>query len=127
MTGAVASWLCAVHCLALPFIFTLLPIAGLSFLLDETTELAFIGLSILIAAASLLPGYFRHHGRIRTLILFVSGIGLIVLSHLFFEEDLLFKVVFLLTGAASITASHFINRRLCKSCIVCRDEHPAES
>jgi hypothetical protein len=42
-TGATASWLCAVHCIVLPFAVSLLPIVGLSFLLDEKTERIFIG------------------------------------------------------------------------------------
>lgn len=120
MTGSAVSWICAVHCIALPFFISLLPLVGLSFLLDERVEWAIVGCSIVIAALSLLPAYFRQHGKIRTFVLFVSGIGLIIISHLAFEETLILQTPFLLVGAGLITAAHFINRRLCRECKVCR-------
>jgi hypothetical protein len=118
-TGATASWLCAVHCIVLPFTISLLPLAGLSFLLDETTERVFIGISTLVAALSLLPAYFRQHGKIRTLVLFASGISLVVASHLAFEDNLVVQIPFLVIGAILITIAHLINRRLCRACIAC--------
>ncbi len=120
ITGMAASWLCAVHCLALPFAVSLLPLLGLSFLLSETTERAFIGISILIAGLSLAPAYFRKHGQVRALALFSGGIGLIILSHLLFEESLIFKAIFLIAGGAVITTAHLVNRRLCRDCDLCQ-------
>jgi len=119
-TGMAASWLCAIHCLALPYAVSILPLVGLSFLLSETTERAFIGVSLLIAGLSLMPAYFRQHGNIRPLLIFTSGIGLIVVSHLLFDESILFKAIFLLIGGAFITTAHFVNRRLCRDCHSCR-------
>lgn len=121
LTGTAVSWICLVHCLALPFFVSLLPLIGLSFLLDETVEQAIIGASVLIAAASLLPAYFRQHGKIRTIVLFAAGIGLIIASHLAFEDELTLQIPFLLAGAGLITAAHFINRRLCRACRRCEN------
>lgn len=120
MAGVTASWACAVHCLALPFLIGVLPLVGLSFLLDETTERIFIGISVLLAVCSLIPAYFRDHGKLRAFFLAIGGIGLIVLTHLLFEENLTLKFTFLLTGAILISAAHFINRRLCRACTVCQ-------
>lgn len=117
--GATISWACAVHCLALPFLISLLPLIGLSFLLDETTERVFIGISVVLAVLSLLPAYFREHGKLRSIFLAAAGIGLIVLTHLLFEDDLIFKLIFLLSGAILISVAHIINRRLCRACEVC--------
>ncbi len=117
--GITASWLCAVHCLALPFLIGVLPLVGLSFLLDETTERIFILISVLLAALSLLPAYFREHGKIRSIILAASGVGLIVMTHFFLEENLAVKVVFLIAGAILISVAHLVNRRLCRECAVC--------
>lgn len=119
-TGMAASWLCAIHCLALPFAVSILPLIGLSFLLSETTERAFIGVSILIAGLSLVPAYFRQHGNIRALLFFTSGVSLIITSHLLFEESIFLKAIFLLAGGAFITTAHFVNRRLCRECNSCR-------
>ncbi len=119
-TGIAASWLCAIHCLVLPFAVSILPLVGLSFLLSETTERAFIGISILIAGLSLMPAYFRQHRNIRALLFFTSGIGLIIFSHLLFEESIVFKAIFLIAGGSLITTAHFVNRRLCRECDSCR-------
>ena len=119
--GAAASWLCAIHCLALPFAVSLLPIVGLSFLLDETTERVFIVVSMTLAALSLLSAYFRQHGKIRAIAFFSAGIGLIVASHLLLEESLILKAAFLVIGAILISAAHLINRRLCRSCVACAE------
>lgn len=117
--GVTASWACAVHCLAMPFLIGVLPLVGLSFLLDETTEGIFILISVLLAALSFLPAYFREHGKIRSIFLAVSGVGLIILTHLLFEENLTAKIVFLIAGAVLLSAAHLINRRLCRKCAVC--------
>lgn len=122
LTGTAVSWLCAIHCIALPFFISLLPFLGLSFLLDETVEWTIIGVSILVAALSLLPAYFRRHRKIRTIIFFVSGVGLIIATHLAFEENLLLQVPLLLAGAILITAAHLVNRRLCGNCARCAND-----
>lgn len=118
--GAAASWLCAVHCLVLPFFVSVLPLVGLSFLLEETTEQVFIGISILIAVVALVPAYFRQHGKLRAIGLFVAGIGLILVSHLLFEDSLTPKILFLLSGAVLISAAHLVNHRLCRECVRCQ-------
>lgn len=123
--GMTASWLCAVHCIALPPAISILPLVGLSFLLDETTEIVFIGISVALAALTLLPGFFRHHRKLRTLLLFVTGIGLIAAAHLSFEDDLRLQIPLLLAGALMISAAHFINRRLCRQCAVCGESRSA--
>jgi len=122
MTGVLASWLCAIHCLALPLAVSVLPLIGLSFLLSETAEMTFIVISVVIAALSLLPAYFREHRRLRAILFFTSGISLIVVSHLLFEESLVLKAVLLISGGALITTAQFVNRRLCRECEVCRSQ-----
>lgn len=117
--GVTASWVCAVHCLAPPFLVGVLPFLGLNFLLSEATERVLIGVSILLAALSLLPAYFREHRKLRSIFLAAAGIGLIVLTHFLFEENLPAKIMFLIAGAILISAAHLVNRRLCRACAVC--------
>lgn len=85
-TGAAVSWICAIHCLAIPFIVSFLPLLGISFLAREGVEYVFIAASIVIAAVSLLPAYFKLHGKIRTLLLFTTGIVFIIFSDILFEK-----------------------------------------
>ena len=114
-TGATIAWICAVHCLAMPFLITFLSLVGLSFLADETTEWIIISSSIGIALISLIPS-FNQHGKYQSLLLFAAGIGLIIISHLFFEESFIGKVLIILPGAALITTAHLLNRHYCKTC-----------
>ncbi len=118
-TGAAVSWLCAIHCLILPFAIAALPFLGLSFLLDENIEWLIISVSIIVALISLLPAYFHQHRKIRVLIAFVVGIGFIVSSHLFLEERIALKIPFILLGAISVSAAHLINYRACRKCAKC--------
>lgn len=118
-TGAIFSWICAVHCLTLPFLAAILPVVGLSVLANEFTEYVFIGISVLIALFSLIPAYFNEHGKMRTLLLFAAGISFIVFADRLFEENLFGKIAFVFTGAILITLSHFINHRLCLNCHKC--------
>ncbi len=120
-SGVTVSWICAAHCLAMPLLITILPLIGLSFLVDETTEWLIIGLSGLIALISLVPAYFNRHRKMRSILLFAFGISLILLSHLAFEDELLWNIPLVLTGAILITAAHFINRRLCRDCENCQE------
>ena len=120
-TGAAVSWLCAAHCLAMPFVISFLPLLGISILAHEGIEYIFIGFSVAVASLSLLPSYFKQHRKIRTLLLFVSGICFVILADLLFEESFVGKIIFVLIGAVCITSAHFINRRLCRNCRSCAE------
>ncbi|MGH8115222.1 MAG: MerC domain-containing protein [Rhodanobacteraceae bacterium] len=52
--GATASFACAVHCVALPFVLALLPLVGLGFLAGHTFERVFVACAALLASASIL-------------------------------------------------------------------------
>lgn len=118
-TGAAVAWICAVHCLAMPFLITFLSVIGLSFLADETTEWIIILSSLAIALFSLIPS-FRQHRKYQSLLLFTFGIGMILTSHLFFEDEFIWNIPLVLTGAISITSAHLLNRYYCKNCQLCK-------
>lgn len=121
-TGVTVSWLCAIHCLAMPFVISFLPLIGLGFLVHEEIEYIFVGLSVMVAAISLLPGFFRLHGNINTLLLFIAGISFVISADKIFEENLTGKVVFVFIGAGFITTAHFLNRYLCRKCESCKKD-----
>ena len=110
-TGAAVSWLCAAHCLLLPAAVAALPAVGLGLLLDERVELAFIALSVLIAAVSLLPAYWKRHRRHSIPLLFAAGLALMTGAHLWLEDALVGKSVALVAGAALISTAHLANLR----------------
>lgn len=117
-TGAAVSVVCAIHCLAMPFLITALPLAGLEVLEDEVTEMIFILVSILIALITFFPSINKHH-KIQPIILFIIGILILFSSHFFFEDDLFWKSLFVLLGAISITTAHLLNHFHSKTCTVC--------
>lgn len=119
-TGAAISWACAAHCLAMPFAVSFLPLFGLGFLAHECFEYLFIGLSVVVASISLLPGFFKYHRNIGTLLLFGGGIALVICADRLFEENFAGKVIFVIIGAVFITSAHFLNRYLCKKCPGCQ-------
>ena len=114
--GTSVSWLCLIHCLAMPLLVSVLPLFGLSFLADETTELLIIGVSICLAIISFLPSYFKHHRKLTPMVIFAAGISMILLTHLLFEENSIGRVIFLICGAIGITVAHLLNHSYCTSC-----------
>lgn len=120
-TGAAVSVACAIHCLAMPFLITALPLLGLTFLADELTEMVFISVSILIAIITFFPAINKHH-KIQPLLFFIFGIAILLSSHFFFEDDLFWRSLTVLLGAISITTAHLLNYSHTKNCKVCSDE-----
>ena len=51
--GATASFLCAIHCAALPFVLAVLPLLGLSFLADHRFERGFVMFACALALTAL--------------------------------------------------------------------------
>jgi hypothetical protein len=71
--GALASSLCALHCVVSAFVPAVLGVMGAGFLLGEGAEWAFTGLAIGMAATGLVIGWRRHRSRL-VAALFVGGI-----------------------------------------------------
>jgi hypothetical protein len=122
--GATASFVCAIHCLAMPFVIGVLPILGLSFLADERVEWALIGFTVCVGLFSLLPSYFRIHKKWHPLAMFGLGFAAILFVKVVFEESSRAETPGMVFGALMIAASNFANRRLCHTCPSCADhEH----
>ena len=118
-TGAAASWICAIHCLAMPFAVSFLPVFGIGFLADEKGEYIFLALSAILASVSLLPAFFKLHRKISILFLFVAGFFAVVAADALFAGNIAGKIIFVVFGAGLMTAAHLFNRRLCRACVKC--------
>jgi MerC mercury resistance protein len=121
--GAAASLACAAHCAAMPLLVGLLPLIRLSFLAEEQTEWALVGLSMGVGSLSLIPSYARKHRQWRPLLLFAFGASLIIAMRLLAEDGSRLEAPAMTLGALLIAFSHMINRRLCLSCAAC---HPTD-
>jgi hypothetical protein len=108
--GVFASSLCALHCSITPFIMTLVPFLGLSFLENELFEHTMIGIAIFLGILSLFPSYLKKHHNIKPIILFLSGISLIISAHSLFHDN--GEYIISPMGGFFIVISHLLNLKL---------------
>ncbi len=148
--GAVISLACAIHCIAIPLLIALLPLSGLSFLLDQTIEKIFLIPTICLAAFSLCWGFLIHK-KIQALLVYAAAASMIICavfilphhhhghenyhnlaltsasesatSHHGHPQSDPFGLLLLLAGGSAIALSHLLNRHFCKSCVRCQEHH----
>jgi hypothetical protein len=117
--GIAVAALCALHCAALPLLLATAAASGLTWLLEERFEWAFLASSAVIGCASLVPAYRRVHGKTRCLALFGVGIAAIFVGRLALLD--LPDTPFVLFGAVLIVASHAANHYFCRTCRRCAE------
>lgn len=118
--GAMVSLACAIHCIALPFVITVLPFIGLGLLADHTFEIVMISIAGTLAVVSLCWGS-KVHGQKRLLFFVAVALLLFVAGHIFFSG--LHKAILVSLGGASLAIGHVINLKLCRSCKRCCSGH----
>lgn len=111
--GATASFLCAVHCAALPFVIALLPALGLGFLADHGFERGFVAFASVLASWSIGSSYRRHRVPL-ALWLLVPGLALLWLGAYLIDshEALGVHALLVACGGLLLTSAHVINLRL---------------
>lgn len=112
--GITASTLCAIHCAALPFLITVLPLWGMGFLANEAVEIAMIAVSLVIGIWSLSTAYRKQHRRVMPILVLVTGFACIAFGH--FSGIELLEPILIPIGGLTIAAAHYINLRMLKSC-----------
>ena len=117
--GVVASFLCAIHCAAMPLVVTLLPLLGLSFLASEPVEWALLGASATLGSLSLCLGFRQHRSRLVFMVLGVA-LALLVAGRIFHEHHFgIWGPVLMVLGGFTMMGAHLLNHRLCHSCRKC--------
>jgi len=111
--GASASFLCALHCAALPFVFALLPALGLGFLANHGFEHWFIVFATALATTMLVRGY-RRHREPHALVLLFPGLILLWLGGFVYEPDTAgaLHAVLVTIGGSAVALAHLVNLRL---------------
>ena len=110
--GITASIVCAVHCAALPFIITTLPLWGLEFLAHSWVELSMICLSLIIGICSLSTSFPKHKKALPITVL-VTGFSFIAIGHYAFHNLEAFLIPL---GGFTIAAAHYLNWRYSRNC-----------
>jgi len=110
--GMTASFLCAVHCAALPLVIASLPAIGLGFLANHRYERGFIAFASMLALTTLLVG-FRRHRQFRPFGFLVPGILLLAAGIVVdFEEHATTHAILVAMGGTLVAVSHLTNLRL---------------
>lgn len=110
--GATASFVCALHCAALPLLLAVLPALGLGFLADHSFERGFIAFASALALVSLAFG-FRRHRRLRAFGFLVPGVVLLVAGIVIdIDGAPLVHALFVSLGGMLVALSHLTNLRL---------------
>jgi hypothetical protein len=110
--GMTASLACAIHCAALPFFLTTLPLWGLEFLAHTWVELSMICLSLFIGICSLISSYPKHRKLIPILVLII-GFALIATGHYTLET---LEAILIPLGGFTIAAAHYLNWKYSRNC-----------
>lgn len=111
------STVCAVHCLFLPIILTLLPALSLNVLGDETFH-QWLLIAVIPTSFIALTMGCRQHKNLSVMIFGLLGLTTLILTA-FFGHDFLGESgekVASVIGAAFIAFGHIRNSTLCKSC-----------
>lgn len=114
--GTCLSLACAVHCMLMPFVITLLPLLGLGLLAHTEVEMSLVVVSVSLASISLCWGT-RIHKKRRVLFLILAAIFLFWMAG--FEAHGLQEGLFFAFGGICLALGHYINSRLCRSCKDC--------
>jgi len=108
--GMAASIICAVHCAAIPVLFTFGSAYMADILHHPVFEIGFLLIAIVIAVWSLGKSYLYHHHDKRPLIAGVFGVALVTLGVVLHAWQIT------LPGGLILAAAHFWNFKLLKSC-----------
>jgi MerC mercury resistance protein len=111
--GAVASFLCALHCAALPFVLVLLPAVSLGFLADHGFEKGFILCASVFALVTLIHGYRRHHTR-RALAFLAPGLALLWVGGFALDSgsSIGWHALLVALGGSCVALAHLTNMSL---------------
>lgn len=113
--GTFASLACAVHCLLIPFILTVLPLIGLGFLTEPHFEIGMIVFAVAVATMSLCWGS-HIHGTKKTLLFVAAALLFFIVGHSLHSPG---HWYFMALGGLCLVAGHLLNRKLCHSCKSC--------
>lgn len=122
--GALASAVCAVHCLLTGVALGLLSVAGLGFVGSLATDAVFLVVALTVGTAAIVHGIRKHHSAVPALI-FVGGLAMFLMGHFAFGHSHVegpwswqrtMQVALSVAGGLCIVLFHVVNLRLQKSC-----------
>lgn len=120
--GFLASFLCALHCAAVPLILLFGSLGSFAWLANHTVELGFITLSIILAYWSLWSSYKRHHKQKKAVNIVLVGFGFLIVSRLVPHN---IGDVLVVIGGLIVAYAHYVNWQLLQVCKKGCNHHPS--
>jgi len=117
IVGMWASTICAIHCLALPFLLVVLPLAGITLIADLVWEIIFLTIAAVVGVIGISRS-LKIHGKKLPAIMLSAGLLFLVVSkiELSHGHQTLEPHTFLaFSGGILVAAAHFVNLRFKKS------------
>jgi hypothetical protein len=126
VTGTAAATICAVHCVATPFLLAIATLPAVApfatVLASPLTEWAFVITSALLGATSLIPSFTRVHRDMIPCGLFIAGLGLLICTRVTSAAAAL-EPLAVPVAALLMIGAHVRNRRQCARCRACAPTH----
>lgn len=107
LAGFIVSFLCAIHCAALPILISLGVLSSAVIENHVFFEWTIIGLSAIIASWSILRSYFKSHRNFIPMAMVILGFVFLVIN-----QGLHIHTWLLVTGGLLIAAAHVLNWKL---------------
>jgi len=114
--GTSLSLACAIQCMAVPLLLSVLPLSGLRPLMLDAVETLFVIASVGLAVASHCWG-FRIHRKRRGLLIVAGAIAMILAGRSLADGP--YEMALVVCGALLLVAGHLLNRYLCHACLSC--------
>jgi hypothetical protein len=108
--GITASVACAIHCAILPLFLSSLPLFGVNIIENLRFEYFMIGVAFFVGVYALYHGFKKHHHSWLPLILFSTGILLLIAKVSFHP----WRYLLLVPSVLFIIAAHILNFRMCR-------------
>jgi len=116
-----ASVACGVHCALAPLAVGAVAVLPLEWAFSRMSEAVMLGLTLLLAVASLAPAYLRQHRKKSCLGLFAVGAAILAFAKIAHHNGP-WEPMLLASGAGLIASAHLANLHFCRQCQKCSHE-----
>ncbi|MBI4750332.1 MAG: MerC domain-containing protein [Acidobacteria bacterium] len=120
LVGFSASFLCAIHCAALPLLLSILPSLGLAWIGSHYFGYGMVAFSAFMAWLALRRG-LGIHNQWWPIVLSVVGFSALVIGEVLLEDFESVHPWVMASGGFIVAGSHVLNQYFCKTCHTCEN------